>query len=291
MRDRNPRLVAQESVGALDWAHNPKGMSSTQTIIHRQILPFRVVCLGDVRFFMEDKYCSFLAGAFQAQRYYFFDLDFRIGPVRFFRTFAGVKMRAMLLDELKKYKVYLASKSPRRRELLTDMGIEYEILSTEVEESFDPTMPPEEVVKYLSRLKLSPIDFSQYADHTIFIACDTIVVVGDEILGKPKDADDAYRMLRLLSGREHEVISGLTVMTEAKKLTRHRTTKVKFRELSDEEIHYYIENYKPFDKAGAYGIQEWIGYIGITGIEGSFYNVMGFPTQRFYEELQDFLQD
>ena len=165
--------------------------------------------------------------------------------------------------EFGKYRIYLASKSPRRNELLRGMGFDFEVMPTNVKEEYPSELSPAEVAEYLSALKLSTIDFGKFPQNSLFIACDTIVVVGDEILGKPVDATDAYRMLRTLSGREHEVISGLTVMTESRKLTRHRTTKVKFRELTDDEIHYYIEHYKPFDKAGAYGVQEWIGYIGI----------------------------
>lgn len=186
-----------------------------------------------------------------------------------------------------KNKIYLASKSPRRNELLRGMGFDFEVMPTNVKEAYPSDLSPTEVAEYLSALKLSTIDFQKFPKGSLFIACDTIVVVGDEILGKPKDADDAYRMLRLLSGREHEVISGLTVMTEAKKLTKHRTTKVKFRELLDDEIDYYIENYRPFDKAGAYGVQEWIGYVGIEYIDGSYYNVMGLPTQLLWQMLAE----
>ena len=187
-----------------------------------------------------------------------------------------------------KNKIFLASKSPRRNELLRGMGFDFEVMPTNVKESYPTGLSPAEVAEYLSALTLSTIDFRKVPAESLFIACDTIVVVGDEILGKPKDEEDAYRMLRLLSGREHEVISGLTVMTEQKKLTKHRTTRVKFRELSDEEIHYYIENYKPFDKAGAYGVQEWIGYVGIEYIDGSYYDVMGLPTQLLWQMLSEF---
>ena len=186
-----------------------------------------------------------------------------------------------------KYRIYLASKSPRRNELLRGMGFDFEVMPTNVREEYPSELSPAEVAEYLSALKLSTIDFSKFPQNSLFIACDTIVVVGDEILGKPVDATDAYRMLRTLSGREHEVISGLTVMTESRKLTRHRTTKVKFRELTDDEIHYYIEYYKPFDKAGAYGVQEWIGYVGIEYIDGSYYNVMGLPTQLLWQMMAD----
>lgn len=189
--------------------------------------------------------------------------------------------------EFGKYRIYLASKSPRRNELLWGMGFDFEVMPTNVKETYPSELSPAEVAEYLSALKLSTIDFSKFPDNSLFIACDTIVVVGDEILGKPIDAADAYRMLRTLSGREHEVISGLTVMTAGRKLTRHRTTKVKFRELTDDEINYYIENYKPFDKAGAYGVQEWIGYVGIEYIDGSYYNVMGLPTQLLWQMLAE----
>ena len=190
--------------------------------------------------------------------------------------------------EFGKYRIYLASKSPRRNELLRGMGFDFEVMPTNVKEEYPSELSPAEVAEYLSALKLSTIDFGKFPQNSLFIACDTIGVVGDEILGKPVDATDAYRMLRTLSGREHEVISGLTVMTESRKLTRHRTTKVKFRELTDDEIHYYIEHYKPFDKAGAYGVQEWIGYVGIEYIDGSYYNVMGLPTQLLWQMMADF---
>lgn len=185
------------------------------------------------------------------------------------------------------YRIYLASKSPRRNELLRGMGFDFEVMPTNVKEEYPQNLLPAEVAEYLSALKLSTIDFCDFPEKSLFIACDTIVVVENEILGKPKDAADAYRMLRTLSGREHEVISGLTVMTERRKLTRHRTTKVKFRELTDGEINYYIENYRPFDKAGAYGVQEWIGFVGIERIDGSYYNVMGLPTQLLWQMLEE----
>lgn len=192
----------------------------------------------------------------------------------------------MLLDELKNYKIYLASKSPRRRELLADMGIDYELLSAEVEESYDPSMPPAEVVQYLSRLKLSAVEFSQYPANTIFIACDTIVVADGQILGKPKDDEEALQMLRQLSGHTHKVLSGLTVATPARMLTDYRSSEVVFAELSEAEIEYYVRQYRPLDKAGAYGVQEWIGCVGISSINGSFYNVMGLPTRLLWMMLE-----
>ncbi|MBP5563424.1 MAG: septum formation protein Maf [Bacteroidales bacterium] len=193
----------------------------------------------------------------------------------------------MLLEELKKRKVILASQSPRRRELLAGMGIDFDVLTTDVEETYDPSWSPEQIVMHLSKLKLSPIDMAQYDPQTIFIACDTIVVVNGQIIGKPKDRADAERMLKMLSGNSHTVYSGLTVATPRKTLTDYRATEVFFDNLSDEIIQYYIDTYKPFDKAGSYGVQEWIGRVGIREIHGSFYNVMGLPTRLLWQMLSD----
>ena len=192
----------------------------------------------------------------------------------------------MLLEELKNRKVILASQSPRRRELLSGMGVEFDVMKTDVEETYDPSWSPEEIVMHLSKLKLSPIDMSQYPSNTIFITCDTIVVVNGQIIGKPKDEADAKRMLRMLSGNTHTVYSGLTVATPQKQLTDYRSTDVVFETLSDEMIQYYIDTYKPFDKAGSYGVQEWIGRVGIREVRGSFYNVMGLPTRLLWQMLE-----
>ena len=192
----------------------------------------------------------------------------------------------MLLEELKKRKVILASQSPRRRELLSGMGVDFEVMKTEVEETYDPSWSPEQIVMHLSKLKLSPIDLSQYDPKTIFIACDTIVVVNGQIIGKPKDEEDAKRMLKMLSGNTHTVYSGLTVATPSKLLTDFRATDVAFDNLSEEVIQYYINTYKPFDKAGSYGVQEWIGYVGIREMHGSYYNVMGLPTRLLWQMLE-----
>lgn len=193
----------------------------------------------------------------------------------------------MLLEELKKRKVILASQSPRQRELLAGMGIDFDVLTTDVEETYAPSWSPEQIVMHLSKLKLSPIDMAQYDPQTIFIACDTIVVVNGQIIGKPKDRADAERMLKMLSGNSHTVYSGLTVATPRKTLTDYRATEVFFDNLSDEIIQYYIDTYKPFDKAGSYGVQEWIGRVGIREIHGSFYNVMGLPTRLLWQMLSD----
>ena len=192
----------------------------------------------------------------------------------------------LLLTKLQPYKIFLASQSPRRRELLTGMGVEFEVMKTDVEETYDPSWSPEEIVMHLSRLKLSPIDMSQYDPKTIFITCDTIVVVNGQIIGKPQDKADAVRMLNMLSGNTHTVYSGLTVATPEKSLTDYRATEVVFETLSDEMIQYYIDTYKPFDKAGSYGVQEWIGRVGIREVKGSFYNVMGLPTRLLWQLLE-----
>ena len=193
----------------------------------------------------------------------------------------------MLINQLKEYKVFLASGSPRRHQLLKGMDIAFEYLPLEVDEKYPEHLTPVEVAEYLSQLKLSPIAPENYPHNSIFIACDTIVVVENKIIGKPKSEEDAISILHQLSGKEHTVITGVTVATLSKKTTSHKTTKVKFKKLTDEEIVYYISRYKPFDKAGAYGIQEWIGYVGIEHVEGSFYNIMGLPTRLLWEMLED----
>lgn len=188
---------------------------------------------------------------------------------------------------MKQHKIYLASQSPRRRELLAGMGFEFEVMPTHVEESYPDGLTPVQVAEYLSQLKLSTLNLNEFPDNSLFIACDTIVVLGSEILGKPANEADARRMLRELSGKEHTVVSGLTLRTKSKSLTDHRCTQVKFRQLTDSEINYYIEHYKPFDKAGAYGVQEWIGYVGIESINGSYFNVMGLPTQLLWRMMNE----
>ena len=192
----------------------------------------------------------------------------------------------MLLNDIQQYKIYLASQSPRRRELLAGMGVEFEVMKTEVEETYDPSWTPEQIVMHLSKLKLSPINMTQYDPKTIFIACDTIVVVDGRIIGKPQDKQDAVRMLNMLSGHTHTVYSGLTVATPQKQLTDYRSTEVVFDTLSDDMTQYYIDTYKPFDKAGSYGVQEWIGYVGIREVRGSYYNVMGLPTRLLWTMLE-----
>lgn len=186
-------------------------------------------------------------------------------------------------------RIILASNSPRRRELMAALGLDFTVdTGTSFIETYSPGTPHAEVPGLMSSGKSHGFH-RQLAEDEILVTSDTMVLCGNEILGKPADKGDAERMLKLLSGREHQVITAVTIRDSKREKTFSVTSNVFFKSLSDSEIDYYIEKYKPFDKAGAYGIQEWIGYIGITGIEGSFYNVMGFPTQRFYEELQEFL--
>lgn len=197
----------------------------------------------------------------------------------------------LLKDKLHNYRILLASKSPRRRQLLEGCGIAFEITDgREAEEVYPSTLPAEQVAEYLSGLKSDAYADVLAADD-LLITADTVVIAAGEILGKPTDRADAVRMLRSLSGCEHKVITGVTLRTVAKKESFSCESKVRFRSLSDEEIEHYIDTYRPYDKAGAYGIQEWIGYVAIEAIEGSFYNVMGLPVQALYVRLGEFLEE
>jgi septum formation protein len=196
----------------------------------------------------------------------------------------------MLLDKLQSYKVILASGSPRRKELLKGMGIHYTVeLNGEVDESYPPDIPLREVPSFLARFKSHAFG-RPLADNELLITADTVVVCNNQLLSKPADTDDAIRMLHILSGNHHEVHTGVCVRTRAREHVFTVKSVVHFRTLSSDEIAYYINVYKPFDKAGAYGVQEWIGYIGIAYIEGSYFNVMGLPTQQLYVELNDFVR-
>ena len=184
-----------------------------------------------------------------------------------------------------KYKLILASNSPRRKELLAGLGVPFEVrVLQDIDEHYPENLPVNEVARYIAKEKADAYRRIVAADELI-ITADTVVIVGDEILGKPMDEADAVRMLRLLSGRTHQVTTGFCLLTAEKERCFDVTTDVTFKTLTDEEIHYYVNRYRPFDKAGAYGIQEWIGYIGVTGLNGSYYNVMGLPVQRIYQEL------
>jgi septum formation protein len=190
----------------------------------------------------------------------------------------------MLLDNLSRFKIILASNSPRRRELLAGLGIEYEVkVIPGIDETYPETLKQGDIPMFISRKKAGAYNVK---DNELIITADTIVWVDSEVLGKPKDTEDAARMLRLLSGRIHQVYTGVTLTTAEWQRSFVVSSDVEFAELNDEEINYYIEHYKPFDKAGAYGIQEWIGYIGVKSISGSYFNVMGLPVQRLYSELK-----
>ena len=184
-----------------------------------------------------------------------------------------------------KYKLILASNSPRRKELLAGLGVPFEVrVLQDIDEHYPENLPVNEVARYIAKEKADAYRRIVAADELI-ITADTVVIVGDEILGKPVDEADAVRMLKLLSGRTHQVTTGVCLLTAEQERCFDVTTGVTFKALTDEEIHYYVNRYRPFDKAGAYGIQEWIGYIGVTGLNGSYYNVMGLPVQRIYQEL------
>lgn len=190
-----------------------------------------------------------------------------------------------MLENLKNYHVILASNSPRRRELLAGLGIDYEVrVLSGVDESYPETLPVADIAEYIAAKKAETYRQTM-GDGELIITADTVVVCGDEVMGKPTDEADASRMLRQLSGRVHHVTTGVCLTTCRQQRRFSVTTEVTFKQLSDEEINYYVKKYRPFDKAGAYGIQEWIGYIGCTGLNGSYYNVMGLPVQRIYQEL------
>lgn len=184
-------------------------------------------------------------------------------------------------------KLILASNSPRRHELLRGLDLDFEVrVKRGVGESYPKNMPAESVPEYISKEKAAAYDIT---DDEILLTADTVVILDGEIMGKPKDADAARAMLRRLSGHTHLVVTGVSIKTTRRSESFSDVTAVTFRQLTDEEIDYYVDHYKPFDKAGAYGVQEWIGYIGVTHIDGSFYNVMGLPVERVYEELKKFI--
>ena len=190
----------------------------------------------------------------------------------------------MLKNKLQKYKLVLASGSPRRQQFFKDLDLDFEIRLKEIEEVFPPELKREEITNYLAELKANAFE-GELKNYEILITSDTIVWHKDKALGKPKDAQDAFEILKSLSDATHEVITSVCFKTNFDVEVIYEVTRVTFNKLSDEAIRYYIENYKPFDKAGAYGIQEWIGFVGVSKIEGSYANVMGMPTDKVYEYL------
>ncbi len=189
----------------------------------------------------------------------------------------------MLSEKLKNKNIILASGSPRRQELFKELGLNFSIKVKAVEEIYPSKLKEEEITNYLAELKAGA--FTEMAENDIIITSDTIVWMNDKAIEKPKDKQQAIEMLEALSGRGHKVITSICIKTFNSQKVFHDETMVYFKPLSMEEITYYVENYEPFDKAGAYGIQEWIGFIGVTKIEGSYFNVMGLPVHKLYEEL------
>ncbi len=193
----------------------------------------------------------------------------------------------ILNDDLKKFRIILASGSPRRRQLLEELGLDFEVVKREYPETFPENLKEKEIAEYLAREKAN-LWKKEIEKNEIIITADTIVWCNGRVLGKPSGKDEAFVMIKLLSGNTHEVITGVTLLSQVKERTFSETTKVTFGPLTPEEITFYIDNFKPYDKAGAYGIQEWIGLAACTRIEGSYFNVVGLPVQMLYRELLDF---
>jgi septum formation protein len=196
----------------------------------------------------------------------------------------------MIPEKLKQFKIILGSQSPRRKMLLEGLGLVFEIKPVDVDESFPPNLRYKEIAVHLSELKARAFDMENLCENCLLITADTIVWKDDAMLTKPKDQLDARRMLRTLSGAMHEVVTAVTLKTTTKLRTFSVITKVWFKELSDPEIEYYVDRFKPFDKAGAYGAQDWIGYVAISRIEGDYFNVVGLPVNQLWIELEEFLK-
>ena len=195
----------------------------------------------------------------------------------------------LLQDRLKDYRLILASASPRRRELLAACDLEFTLAEKfECEECYPADLATDKVAEYLSQLKSNAYPHA-LGEKDILLTADTVVILGDKILGKPHSEEEAVEMISSLSGATHKVVTGVTLRTAKQTISFSAESLVSFRTLDAEEVRYYVEKYRPLDKAGAYGIQEWIGYIGIEGIEGSFYNVMGLPVQRLYATLKELI--
>ena len=194
----------------------------------------------------------------------------------------------MLIEKLKNYTIILGSASPRRKQLLTELAIEFSIKTTQKEEKYPENLDGAEIAEFLAKQKAEVIS-KELTGNYLLITADTIVIQNNEILHKPKDKDEAQRILQNLSGKSHKVISGVCIKSAKKEVVFSSETEVTFNKLSEDEILYYIDNFKPFDKAGSYGIQQWIGYIGIEKIKGSYNNVVGLPTAELYQKLKLFI--
>ena len=187
-----------------------------------------------------------------------------------------------------RWKIILASNSPRRKELLAGLDLQFEVRVLQgIDESYPKDLPTQKIAEFISKKKADAY-VATMADDELVITADTVVILGDEVMGKPHDEADAKRMLGELSGQTHQVATGVTLSTKERQMSFSVVTNVTFKQLSADEIDYYVRTYHPMDKAGAYGIQEWIGYIGVTALEGSYFNVMGLPVQRIYEALKLF---
>ncbi len=197
----------------------------------------------------------------------------------------------MKQDILRHYNLLLGSKSPRRQELLKALGLHYTLIEIDVEEVYPAHLEGADIARYLCELKADAFDPALLPVDSILVTADTIVWLDGKYIGKPSGKEDAIEMLKQLSGKQHSVFSGICLRSTKQKTVFHAHTLVNFRELALDEIEYYVNHHKPYDKAGSYGIQDWIGYIGITGIEGCYYNVMGFPVELFYEQLTKFIAD
>jgi septum formation protein len=194
----------------------------------------------------------------------------------------------MIADQFKDYRLILASRSPRRQQLLRELGIKFDVVIKEYEEIYPEGLTGEEIARFVAHEKTASFK-DDISYNEIVIAADTIVWCNNKVLGKPQDREDAIRILKEISGNNHEVITGVSLRSQTKELTFSESTRVTFETLTGEEINYYIDEYKPYDKAGAYGIQEWIGIIACSNIDGSYFNVVGLPVQRLYKELQKFI--
>lgn len=194
----------------------------------------------------------------------------------------------MIIDNLNHYRIILASRSPRRRRLLHELGLKFEIVEKDYFETYPQGLTGDEIARHIAKGKADSFK-DEMSDNEIIIAADTIVWCNEKVLGKPIDFEDAVKILQEISGNTHEVITGVCLLSRDKEKVFSVSTKVTFDTLSMEEIEYYVEKYKPYDKAGAYGIQEWIGIAACTNIEGSYFNVVGLPVQRLYKELQQFI--
>lgn len=193
-----------------------------------------------------------------------------------------------MLENLNKYEIVLASNSPRRKELLQRMGVNFKVRTLfGIDESYPDSLRGEDIVCYISRNKAKAYQ-SSMAPNELLITADTIVYVDGEVMGKPKNAEQAKEMLHKLSGKTHQVITGVTIVTAKRTENFGVTSQVKFTNITDEEINFYVDNYLPFDKAGAYGIQEWMGIVAVEEIKGSYFNVVGLPVQRLYQKLKTF---